>query len=108
MVMKLIREREAAAAAAAATAAAAAVSAAKVPVVLTVPAAALKAPATTKARATAKANATKQLESAPLKSPGLAAALQRTSKGRAWGRKAAADTKESEVAIRGTEKRVRS
>ena len=94
MVMKLIREREAAAA----VAAAAAVSAAKIRVVLTVPAAASKAPAATKARASVKANATKQLESAALKSPGLAAALQRTAEGRAWGRKATADTKPDAVA----------
>ena len=53
---------------------------------------------TAKIRATAKVNTTKQLESAALKSPGLAAALQRTAEGRAWGRKAAADTKPDSVA----------
>ena len=53
---------------------------------------------TAKIRATAKVNATKQLESAALKSPGLAAALQRTAEGRAWDRKAAADTKPDVVA----------
>ena len=53
---------------------------------------------TAKARATAKVNATKQLESTALKSPSLAAALQRTAEGRAWDRKAAAGTKPDAVA----------
>ena len=60
-------------------------------------AAAAEAVSTAKARAMAKVNATKQLESAALKSPGLAAALQWTAEGRAWDRKAASDTKPDAV-----------